>query len=149
VPPNSILAENKQSRSRVSIRWVKRRADRILEVLGCRDCQLSMVLVDDRLMAELNEKYRDARGPTDVLSFPQGPPEFEEAEYRLLGDLVISTESAERQGEERGHSLKEEMDILITHGILHLLGYDHETTRSEEDKMKAREAEVFETLKQS
>lgn len=147
--PNSILAESRQGRSRVSIRWVKRRADRILEVLGCGDCQLSVVLVDDRSMAELNDKYRDARGPTDVLSFPQGPPEFEEAEYRLLGDLVISTESAERQAEERGYSLKEEMDILITHGILHLLGYDHEASLSEEDKMKEREAEVLETLKRS
>ncbi len=145
--PISILVEDKQSRSRAALSSVKSKARSILEILGCDDCELSMLLVDDELMARLNEQFRGVQGPTDVLSFPQGPAPFGEIRPVLLGDVVVSTESAQRQADEMGRSLEEEMDLLLTHGILHLLGYDHETSRSDAGKMKVREAEVLNALK--
>lgn len=120
-----------------------------MEILGCKDCQLSLLLVDDGFIARLNEKFRGVSGPTDVLSFPQGPTQFPGFIPQLLGDLVVSTETAQRQAKHMGHSLSEEMDLLLTHGILHLLGYDHETSRYSARKMRAREAEVLAALKQS
>lgn len=143
MPPISILAQNSQSRPRVSLRSAKRRAKQILEILGCQDCQLSLVLADDGFVASLNERFRGVQGATDVLSFPQGPPDFPEVKPKLLGDLVISTETALRQAEKVGHSLSEEMDLLITHGLLHLLGYDHEASRRAAREMKAREKEIL------
>jgi probable rRNA maturation factor len=106
-----------------------------------------MLLVDDELMAQLNERFRGVQGPTDVLSFPQGSTGFEEVRPTLLGDVVVSTESAQRQADEMGLSLEEEMDLLLTHGILHLLGYDHEASLSDAVKMKVKEAEVLNALK--
>jgi probable rRNA maturation factor len=102
--------------------------------------------VDDEFIARLNREFRGVSGPTDVLSFSQGPAEFGQVGPWLLGDLVISTETAQRQAKGMGHSLREEMDILLTHGILHLLGFEHEASRYKARKMKAREVEVLAAL---
>lgn len=107
-------------------------------VLGAMDvnplAELSIIVVDEANMAELHEKWMDEPGPTDVLSFPMdelrpgggargdgdGP-----TDPALLGDVVLCPMVAERQAEQAGHSTREELDLLLTHGILHLLGYDH------------------------
>lgn len=83
-----------------------------------REGEVSILLTHDQRMKELNERYRQISSPTDVLSFPQNLPE-------LLGDIAISTEMAERRAIEEESSLIEVILILILHGLLHLLGYDH------------------------
>ena len=86
----------------------------------------------------LNLQYRKKDKPTDVLSFPLA----DELQPQLLGDVVISVETAARQAQRRSHSLREELQTLLIHGILHLLGYDHETSRSEAIRMHRKEREI-------
>jgi probable rRNA maturation factor len=86
----------------------------------------------------LNRQYRGKDKPTDVLSFPLA----DELQPSLLGDVVISVETAARQARRRGHSLREELQTLLIHGVLHLLGYDHEVSRSEAIRMRRKEREV-------
>lgn len=92
----------------------------------------------DSEIQTLNRQYRGKNQPTDVLSFPLA----DELQPSLLGDVVISVETAARQAQRRGHSLREELQTLLIHGILHLLGYDHEVSRSEAVRMQRKEREV-------
>ena len=91
--------------------------------------ELCVKLVDEATIAELNEKWMDKSGPTDVLAFPMDElrPGLvnEEPEEGVLGDLVLCTAVAERQAREAGHPVEAELLLLTVHGILHLLGYDH------------------------
>lgn len=96
----------------------------LLDELKQSPAELSIALVGDREMKPLNSHYRDKRGTTDVLSFYIADQPM--AGAALLGDVVISVEQARRQARARGKSLKSEMVTLLIHGILHLLGYDHE-----------------------
>jgi len=93
--------------------------------------QVSLLLCSDDLIRELNCVYRGKDSPTDVLSFPQNDP-------TLLGDVVISLDTAARQARELGCDLQDEVERLLVHGLLHLLGYDHET---DEDAAVMRERE--------
>lgn len=92
--------------------------------------EVSLVLADDPYIHELNRTYRGKDRPTDVLSFALNegdePEIVDGPEEMLLGDIIISMETAQRQAEEYGHSLEREMAFLTVHGMLHLLGYDHE-----------------------
>ncbi|MFD0773999.1 rRNA maturation RNase YbeY [Streptomonospora algeriensis] len=92
--------------------------------------ELSIVLVDEEPMTELHVRWMDEPGPTDVLSFPMdelrpGGQDDRPSEPGVLGDVIICPQVAARQAEKAGHSAQEETDLLCTHGILHLLGYDH------------------------
>ena len=95
--------------------------------------ELSLLLVDEGEMTNLHERWMDEPGPTDVLSFPMdelrpGRVDIEpddDADPGMLGDVVLCPAVAERQAEEAGHSTQDELEMLCTHGILHLLGYDH------------------------
>ena len=105
------------------------------------EIELSVVLSSDTYIRGLNCDWRGKDAATDVLSFPQG-----DGAGRLLGDLVISIETAERQAAERRHSLQTEMRVLMVHGLLHLLGYDHETGELDSDEMREAEIRVLERL---
>ncbi|HEU5393788.1 MAG TPA: rRNA maturation RNase YbeY [Candidatus Methylomirabilis sp.] len=95
--------------------------------MGCPEAEVGCLLVTDRRIRALNRRYRGEDAPTDVLAFPQaeggGPP----GQPGLLGDVVISVETAARQAARAGHSLEREAALLLIHGILHLLGHDHAT----------------------
>ncbi|MGB4442589.1 MAG: rRNA maturation RNase YbeY [Coriobacteriia bacterium] len=105
--------------------------------------ELSVALVGDDEMAHLNEQYRDIEGPTDVLSFGcDDPCPTPGDEPITLGDVVIAPEVAERQAAELGHSVEHELDVLLVHGVLHLLGYDHEA-EDDAGAMAAREAALL------
>jgi probable rRNA maturation factor len=102
-----------------------------------------VLVVDDAAMAELNQAYRGVAGPTDVLAFPQGEGRFAHLarlEGGALGDVVISAETAARQA--AAGRLRDELALLLVHGILHLLGYDHGTAR-ERQRMWKRQAELL------
>lgn len=105
--------------------------------------ELSIALVDDDEMAHLNEQYRDVEGPTDVLSFGcDDPCPTPGDEPITLGDVVIAPAVAERQAADLGHSIEHELDVLLVHGVLHLLGYDHEAD-DDAGAMAAREAALL------
>lgn len=93
------------------------------------DTELAVTFVDSAEISELHEKWMDEPGPTDVLSFPMDElrptPAGEEPMPGVLGDVVICPEVAAAQGEAAGHGLTAETELLLTHGVLHLLGYDH------------------------
>ncbi len=90
--------------------------------------EVSVLLTDDTRITELNRDYRGCDSPTDVLAFSQLDGENSDAlNSDILGDVVISLETAERQTRESNHSLENEVMLLTVHGVLHLLGYDHQT----------------------
>jgi probable rRNA maturation factor len=97
------------------------------------DCDLSITFVGDQEMEELHIKWMDEPGTTDVLSFPMDMPESKE-DVVTLGDIVIDPLVAARQAQSAGHSTLHETSILVTHGLLHILGYDH-ADRDEEKIM--------------
>ena len=97
----------------------------------------TVAFVSDRKMTELNRMFRSKNSTTDVLSFPNEPDEFEEAENNL-GDIVISLEQAARQAAENNLSLELEIKQLILHGILHLCDYDHETDKGEMNRLELK-----------
>lgn len=113
----------------------EQRLESALQLCGQPDCcQLSVVFVDDLRIADLNSAFRGKSCATDVLSFPQlaGTQEATDAKNnmpRLLGDIVVSVETASRQAHSFGHSLERELGFLLVHGLLHLLGEDHLTAR--------------------
>jgi len=95
--------------------------------LGCPEAEVGCLLVTDRRIRALNRRYRGEDFPTDVLAFPQGEGGGPPGHPGLLGDVVISVETAARQAARAGHSLEREAALLLIHGILHLLGHDHAT----------------------
>lgn len=124
--------------------------DRLLELLGQPEAELSVLLCDDAQIQELNEQWRGKDAPTDVLSFPQqealAPGQLAEAsEGAVLGDVVISVETAARQADELGHSLELELAVLLVHGVLHLLGHDHEPP-ADPAAMRAEEVRLLGAL---
>lgn len=110
--------------------------EQALKTLGIEDdVEVSCVLVDDERIHEINREYRHIDRSTDVISFAMEDNDqfYVEGMPRTLGDIFISVDHAKKQAEEYGHSLKREMCFLFTHGILHLLGYDHMTDEQEKE----------------
>ena len=111
--------------------------------------EVSLMFTDDETIHEMNLEYRGIDRPTDVLSFALEEGEEEEIyggpEENLLGDIIISVETAVRQAEEYGHSVKREMAFLALHGMLHLLGYDH-MEEEERQEMRAQEEAILASL---
>ncbi|MGI5822643.1 MAG: rRNA maturation RNase YbeY [Dethiobacteria bacterium] len=109
-------------------------------------CEVSVVLVDNDYIQELNFTYRDSDCPTDVLSFNLQDDATALEEEEILGDVIISVEKAEEQARAYGHTLQREIAFLAIHGILHLLGYDHDTIETEEE-MSARNELILKKFK--
>jgi rRNA maturation RNase YbeY len=125
---------------KIAIRRIKKTAQRILDLLNQGQAELSLVLVGNREMRALNAKYRKIDKPTDVLSFPSAL--FLPSGAKLLGDVIISVEQAARQAKERRKTLAQEVEGLLIHGILHLLGYDHERSKREAEIMRSMEKKI-------
>ena len=113
-----------------------RAAQRAVGLVG----EVDVLLADDRILRRLNREFRGKDKATDVLSFPAA----EELEEEYAGDLAISVQTAARQAREHGHSLRDEVRVLLLHGLLHLRGMDHETDHGE---MAAKEAELRRSLR--
>lgn len=114
-------------------------------------CEISLTFVDNERIHELNKEYRGKDAPTDVLSFPlfeDGEIEYDDetGEPAALGDIVISMERAASQAEEYGHSLEREVGFLCCHSVLHLLGYDHEVSKEDEEYMNETCEDILEDL---
>ena len=113
---------------------IKKVSHKVLTVEGI-DKEVSIALVDNQYIKDLNDKYRNKNEATDVLSFPQDDEE-------LLGDIIISIPRAKEQAEEYNHSLAREIGFLTVHGMLHLSGYDHHQPQQKE-KMRAQEEKIL------
>jgi probable rRNA maturation factor len=120
-------------------------ADAVLAELTLDGAELSLVLCDDPFIHGLNRDHRGMDKPTDVLSFAQREGEGADPDDMLLGDVIISVETALRQAEARGHGLDHELRVLLVHGILHLLGHDHEEDE-EAERMEAEERRLLHLL---
>jgi probable rRNA maturation factor len=135
--------------------WLQRIAVRTLEAEGILSpAEMGLVITDSKTIQKLNRTYRREDKPTDVLAFHMIPGTSQESELRFvgppdgvhhLGEVVISYPQAVQQAQEQGHGIAQELALLIVHGVLHLLGYDHELPE-EEQQMKARENEILERL---
>lgn len=129
---------------------LKNVARKILSVSGCPDAQLSVLIVNDRQIQEINRAYLQRDKPTNVISFPMQEGDGAGVHPDLLGDVVISAETARRDAAEAGRSFESELYFLLLHGILHLLGYDHERgSQADADRMEAREREIFALLSEA
>lgn len=126
-------------------RRLERGGRRLLGALRLVDAELSVLLVSDRTIRRLNRDWRGADRPTDVLSFAQQEGAGA-APDGLLGDVVISVDTARRQARERGWPIGEEAERLLIHGVLHLLGYDHERSATEARRMRRRERALARAL---
>jgi probable rRNA maturation factor len=124
---------------------ISKSAEETLKLENIKDCEVSIVLMDDPEIQRLNAIYRKVDAPTDVLAFAMREGEDGDLNVEILGDVVISIPTAERQANEFGHSLEAELSLLVTHGVLHLLGYDH-AERDEADVMQEKQKEVVYSL---
>ncbi|WP_295417779.1 rRNA maturation RNase YbeY [Sulfurovum sp.] len=104
--------------------------------------EIELIITDNKTIQELNREHREKDKPTDVLSFPMDAPFTEQSIFGMpLGSIVISADFVRQKAEELGHSIQDELSLLFIHGMLHLLGFDHETDNGE---MRAREKEIIE-----
>ena len=111
------------------------------------DAEVSVLVVGDRAMRTLNRRYRGKDRTTDVLSFPLREGRFSSIQSDLLGDIVICMPAAARQARAAGETLLDEVDRLLVHGFLHLLGYDHVRGGREARRMESRERRLREAVK--
>ncbi|KAK9742072.1 hypothetical protein RND81_03G146500 [Saponaria officinalis] len=123
----------------------KTRDTSINDVGGFETIELSLLLCNNEFIRKLNKDWRAEDHATDVLSMSQHIPELE-LPILMLGDIVISVETAARQAEERGHNLLDEIRILLVHGLLHLLGFDHEISEQAEEEMEKEEETLLTNL---
>ena len=136
----NIIIENKTDFLNISsVNSITSILEIILNYLNLsKHTELSVLFIDDESMRELNRKYRDINRTTDVLSFPQDYLE----DTDILGDIVISIDTAKRRSKKYGITLEVELKILLIHGLLHLMGYDHKK-KSEADLMQKKESELM------
>lgn len=139
-PPERIRA------SHLELPLLKKRGRAILRMLDHAQSELSIALVGDREIRDLNRQHRNLDRATDVLSFSLVDGEWAGFRGALLGDVVISVETAARQARKRHRSLNEETARLLIHGVLHLLGHDHELP-GERRRMRAEERRLSEVLR--
>ena len=140
-----IWVQNRQRKIKIDLSKIKKSCGLILKALKKENESLSLLLVNDRAIQKLNHTYRKINKPTNVLSFPMGDSPVD-PEIKILGDIVISLETAEGQAKSLGHSLEREVVFLIVHGILHLSGWDHERSPQEAKKMYQKQREILNRL---
>jgi len=115
----------------------------ILNALDCPDGELSILIEDDKGIAGLNSEYLHRKGPTNVIAFPMRDGNSHVMNPDILGDVVISIETAEREGNDAGTGMKRRFAELLIHGILHLFGYDHEKNLYQAKKMEKKASELL------
>jgi probable rRNA maturation factor len=139
-----ILIENRQKRRQIAVRTLRKKAEKILNVLGYPDSELSVSIVGDRTIRRLNREYLGKDKPTNVISFAMHEGPFADLNPHMLGDVVISADTAGLEAEAGNLSFESRLVFLLLHGILHLAGYDHERSGdAEARRMEEKEREIF------
>ena len=142
----AVLIEDRQSKLKITPEEIRKKAQVILNALDNPDAELSILIVDDPQIEILNRKYLNREGPTNVIAFPMLEGDFSQISPQLLGDVVVSIETAERERINSGLSLEERFTQLIIHGILHLFGYDHEEDENEAELMERKSNELLKSI---
>ena len=139
-----IQIENNQTIIKIQRRKIRSTVLKLLKIMDCANKELSISFVDDNTIKQLNNHYLQRDHSTNVLSFSLQEGEYGNINPNILGDIVISAETAQRDAITSDLSLSEEIDFLIIHGLLHLLGFNHEnTTKAQTTKMQIKERELF------
>jgi len=141
-----VLIDNRQSRHKISPKKIQQTVQVILSALDFPDGEISILLVDDPQIVTLNQKYLDRQGPTNVIAFAMREGEFSHLTPHLLGDVVISMDTAAREAQDAGLSKARRFNELLIHGILHLFGYDHEDSKKEARRMEEKSRELLEMI---
>ncbi len=141
-----IRIQDRQNRHRSSDKRIRAQARTILSDLGVLDGELSILIVDDQEIAELNKTYLDRDGPTNVIAFSMKEGSFGNINPNLLGDVVISVDTAAREAQDAGISAESRFDQLLVHGILHLLGFDHSKSSHHAEAMAVKEKQLLKLL---
>ncbi len=111
--------------------------------MGCDAHEISILITDDQGIWQLNKTYRNVDKPTNVLSFPMQEGQFSDISPGLLGDVVISSETAQNEADKAKITLEERMSQLLIHGVLHLLGFDHEKGERDTLEMEEKSLEIL------
>jgi rRNA maturation RNase YbeY len=142
----NIGIKNNQRKQRLATAVIGRKLESLLRSLGRPDAEVSILFVGDTAMRSLNRRYRQKDATTDVLSFSFREGDHPHIQPHFLGDIVISVPVAVRQARAAGHPVAREIEILLVHGLLHLLGYDHERGPREARRMRLRELQLLKRL---
>ena len=132
---------------RINELQMSKTAELLLALSAMSDAELSILLVGDQHIAELNKTWRRKSGPTNVLAFSLTEGEDLKMARNLLGDIVISVDTAVREAQREGTTIQHRLNVLLVHGFLHLLGYDHERSDAEAERMFKKENELLLELK--
>ena len=141
-----IAIQNLQERFPLDLRGIRRLARQILAELEVPEAELSIVFVGDAQIQQLNRRYLNRDKPTNVLAFPMQEGPFSGLHPQLLGDLVISVDTAKRQSNRFGLDDKGMITLLMIHGILHLVGYEHEGPSKRAREMALKQKELLQQV---
>jgi probable rRNA maturation factor len=140
----TVLIENQQPKKHpISIESVQKIAQAILNALDSPKAELSVLLVDDTQIAQLNQAYLNRKGPTNVIAFPMREGLHANINPHLIGDVVISMDTCVKEAREADLSIDQRFNQLLIHGILHLFGYDHIHSSEEALVMDAKSDELL------
>jgi metalloprotein, YbeY/UPF0054 family len=139
--------KNSQHKIKIDKRRIRSTILKILKILDCADKEISLYFVDDENIKQLNKQYLGKDKATNVISFSLREGEYGNINPHILGDIILSVETAQRDAIKGNFTVTQEIEFLIIHGILHLLGYNHEnTTQKETNKMRRKEKELFNAI---
>ena len=133
----------------VPTQTIRKKTELILNALGCDSHEISIVIMDDAHIQALNQTFRQISSPTNVLAFPMQEGEYSGITPGLLGDVVISAQTAAREADTAGITTGERMSQLLVHGILHLLGFDHEGDPAKADDMETKSLEILKHIEKN
>ena len=135
---------NNQNKIKIDKRRIRGTVLKVLKILDCADKEISLSFVDDENIKQLNKQYLGRDKATNVISFSLREGEYGNINPQILGDIIISVETAQRDAIKENLTFSQELEFLIIHGILHLLGYNHEnTSKKETNKMRQKEKDLF------
>ncbi len=141
-----VLIDNRQSRHKFSLKKIEQTVQVILNALDFPDGEISILLVDNPQIAALNQEYLNRPGPTNVIAFAMREGDYSHLTPHLLGDVVISMDTADREARDAGMSMEIRFNELLVHGILHLFSYDHENDDEEARRMEEKSRELMELI---
>lgn len=142
-----IRIKNNQRKQKLPAAKLRMRLGKALEKLNLPEAELSVLFVGARAMRTLNRRYRGKDRETDVLSFSLREGRFNGIQPNMLGDIVIAVPVARRQAADAGLTLQQELERLLVHGLLHLVGYDHERGAAEARSMRMKEQRLLRGLR--
>ena len=137
-----VKIKNLQRKIKLKSAIIKNIAAQVLEMEGLEDSELSLVLVSDKQIAAINRDYLKVQGPTDVIAFRMADGQYKQLNTYLLGDVIISVETAQTQADKLGRGIGRELCLYLVHGILHLNSYD-DREKGNKKKMFARQRKIM------